>query len=428
MLGPYRPYYGRCAYRARPHPRTRIPGPGGPDRLDEDAAVGATVRECLGHRLPWVAVQTAFSALHGTVSAARWAAALGALNGGAAPVAADRRGANHPADGAAVLLAAQASAAALAGATIPLPPPKPAAAPSGTAPWAALADLGDLAGVPACLSEWGHGRVAMGATLPLADDGHGPPPVLLLAPDESAYRRLCRLLSWHHEAPDEWAAWVVGLTEVGPAWDGLVALVQDVRWAERLRWYGAEVYWRRPGPPAPPGWAEVAVPILTDISGSVEGGRHPAHDPGPIPGRRPHRGRSRAGGACSLSALPKAMAGIDDRPSPSGTIWQRAACSRRGVRTRAGSRAGRCRRRGGRIPARELRQRCLAGLHQRYGGAPPAGLRERLDYELGIITRKNFCSYILTVQHLAKGRRTCGRGSAASSLVCFLLGLTNVDP
>ncbi len=30
--------------------------------------------------------------------------------------------------------------------------------------------------------------------------------------------------------------------------------------------------------------------------------------------------------------------------------------------------------------------------------------------------------------HLAKGRRTCGRGSAASSLVCYLLGLTNVDP
>ncbi len=213
-------------------------------------------------------------------------------------MAADRRGANHPADGAAVLLAAQASAAALAGATIPLPPPKPAAAPSGTAPWAALADVGDLAGVPACLGAWGHGHVAIGATLPLADDGHGPPPVLLLAPDEAAYRRLCRLLSWHHEAPDEWAAWVVGLTEAGPAWDGLIALVQDVKLggAAALAWGGGPL--ASAGTPSA-GWLDRGRRPYPDRHQRQrhEGEPHPAYDSRPIPGRRPHRGSARAGGA-----------------------------------------------------------------------------------------------------------------------------------
>ncbi len=45
-----------------------------------------------------------------------------------------------------------------------------------------------------------------------------------------------------------------------------------------------------------------------------------------------------------------------------------------------------------------------------------------------MIAGKRFAGYILTVADLAAGRRTCGRGSAASSLVCYLLALTNVDP
>ena len=77
---------------------------------------------------------------------------------------------------------------------------------------------------------------------------------------------------------------------------------------------------------------------------------------------------------------------------------------------------------------RLLTRLCLEGALRRYGGMRP-DIRERLDYELSIIQEKGFASYFLVVRDIVQQcPRTCGRGSAASSIVSYLLGITHVDP
>src|SRR3546814_5905458 len=58
-----------------------------------------------------------------------------------------------------------------------------------------------------------------------------------------------------------------------------------------------------------------------------------------------------------------------------------------------------------------------------------------LDEEFTLIARQNYACYFLTVHDLVRFARSreppilCqGRGSAANSIVCFLLGVTSVDP
>jgi DNA polymerase-3 subunit alpha len=75
-----------------------------------------------------------------------------------------------------------------------------------------------------------------------------------------------------------------------------------------------------------------------------------------------------------------------------------------------------------------------AGARRRYGEALPPGVRERLDYELGVITKVGYAGYFLIVADFigwARGRGIPvgpGRGSAAGSVVSYALGITNVDP
>jgi DNA polymerase-3 subunit alpha len=60
--------------------------------------------------------------------------------------------------------------------------------------------------------------------------------------------------------------------------------------------------------------------------------------------------------------------------------------------------------------------------------------KERLEYELGVIEKMGFADYFLIVQDFvnwAKDRNIVvgpGRGSAAGSLVSYVLGITNIDP
>ncbi len=66
------------------------------------------------------------------------------------------------------------------------------------------------------------------------------------------------------------------------------------------------------------------------------------------------------------------------------------------------------------------------------GGVPPA-YRQQIDHELRLIGELNYAPYFLTVNSIvAESRRRgilCqGRGSAANSCVCFLLGVTSIDP
>ncbi|HZJ38473.1 MAG TPA: DNA polymerase III subunit alpha, partial [Chthoniobacterales bacterium] len=83
-----------------------------------------------------------------------------------------------------------------------------------------------------------------------------------------------------------------------------------------------------------------------------------------------------------------------------------------------------------------LHELCEQGLIERYGerAGNDQELRRRLDYELGILEKTGFVSYILIVWdfiHFAKQREIPvgpGRGSAAGSLVAYVLGITDIDP
>jgi DNA polymerase-3 subunit alpha/error-prone DNA polymerase len=76
----------------------------------------------------------------------------------------------------------------------------------------------------------------------------------------------------------------------------------------------------------------------------------------------------------------------------------------------------------------ELRKRVLKGAEQRYGELSD-GILDRIEYELDIINRKGFASYFLVMHDIvAMSSRTCGRGSAAASIVSYSLHITNVDP
>ena len=82
-----------------------------------------------------------------------------------------------------------------------------------------------------------------------------------------------------------------------------------------------------------------------------------------------------------------------------------------------------------------LRLQCEQGLHKRFGerAATDPVLRERLDYELGVIHQMEFDTYFLIVWDLCRFARDQGiwynaRGSAAGSIVAYCLEVTLVDP
>ncbi len=83
--------------------------------------------------------------------------------------------------------------------------------------------------------------------------------------------------------------------------------------------------------------------------------------------------------------------------------------------------------------AATLRAHAYAGAVRRYGTRADGTLRAdviaRLEHELTIIEGKDFAEYFLAVEDIVRqAPRTCGRGSAAASIVSFALGITNVDP
>ncbi|ANV22695.1 DNA polymerase III subunit alpha [Rhizobium pusense] len=93
-----------------------------------------------------------------------------------------------------------------------------------------------------------------------------------------------------------------------------------------------------------------------------------------------------------------------------------------------------------RAEAEELRRQAVEGLDQRLaalGMAPgytEQDYRERLDFELGVISRMKFPGYFLIVADFIKWAKQHdipvgpGRGSGAGSLVAYALTITDVDP
>src|SRR5688572_25713352 len=81
-----------------------------------------------------------------------------------------------------------------------------------------------------------------------------------------------------------------------------------------------------------------------------------------------------------------------------------------------------------------LRYLCEEGARKRYGEhAASSQVRERIDYEFGIVHKMGFDAYFLIVWDLCRHARENGiwynaRGSAAGSIVAYVLEITLVDP
>ena len=85
-------------------------------------------------------------------------------------------------------------------------------------------------------------------------------------------------------------------------------------------------------------------------------------------------------------------------------------------------------------PKQMLRELASEGLAARYGDPVPAEARERLEFELGVISKMGFESYFLIVWDFVKYAKENGiavgpgRGSAAGSIVSYALNITDIDP
>ncbi|MEJ2720323.1 MAG: DNA polymerase III subunit alpha, partial [bacterium] len=73
------------------------------------------------------------------------------------------------------------------------------------------------------------------------------------------------------------------------------------------------------------------------------------------------------------------------------------------------------------------------GVGRRFG-EPTEEIQKRLDYELSVIDKMDYGGYFLIVRDIVNFAREAGipvgpgRGSAAGSLLCYVLGITDVDP
>jgi len=80
-----------------------------------------------------------------------------------------------------------------------------------------------------------------------------------------------------------------------------------------------------------------------------------------------------------------------------------------------------------------LRKLCEEGAESRYGKIDDK-IRERLEYELSVIVKCHFEDYFLIVQDYVKFAKDAGivvgpgRGSAAGSIIAYVLSITDLDP
>ncbi len=87
----------------------------------------------------------------------------------------------------------------------------------------------------------------------------------------------------------------------------------------------------------------------------------------------------------------------------------------------------------GHTPETWLRQLVEAGVRERWPEGEDAEARALIEKELRLIRKKAYEPYFLTVHDIVRFARSqdilCqGRGSAANSVVCYVLGVTAIDP
>ena len=80
-----------------------------------------------------------------------------------------------------------------------------------------------------------------------------------------------------------------------------------------------------------------------------------------------------------------------------------------------------------------FRKLCMDGFRERYAN-PPQSYLERLEYEIGVISRMGYVNYYLIVWDFIRYAKESGipvgpgRGSGAASIVAYCLHITEVDP
>jgi error-prone DNA polymerase len=87
----------------------------------------------------------------------------------------------------------------------------------------------------------------------------------------------------------------------------------------------------------------------------------------------------------------------------------------------------------GQTPQQALAKLATRALERRFDGDPPQSYRDLLAKELRLVAKLNYAAYFLTVHSIVQFARSqdilCqGRGSAANSVICFVLGITSIDP
>lgn len=81
----------------------------------------------------------------------------------------------------------------------------------------------------------------------------------------------------------------------------------------------------------------------------------------------------------------------------------------------------------------DLKTRAFAGARIRYPDGVPEEFEKQIHHELKLIAEREYAPYFLTVHEIVKFAKAhkilCqGRGSAANSVICYCLGITEADP
>ncbi|MFL6845034.1 MAG: error-prone DNA polymerase, partial [Allosphingosinicella sp.] len=87
----------------------------------------------------------------------------------------------------------------------------------------------------------------------------------------------------------------------------------------------------------------------------------------------------------------------------------------------------------GRTPQAALERLTREALGAKFPDGPPEAYAKLLEHELDLVRRLEYAPYFLTVHSIIEFARSqeilCqGRGSAANSVICYVLGITSIDP
>ncbi|MBI4954238.1 MAG: error-prone DNA polymerase [Myxococcales bacterium] len=309
-------------------------------------------------------------------------------------------------------------------------------------------------------------RVIVGAELTLADTparattapAPAAPPrsLALLAEDHTGYSNLCRLLTRAHAGQEKGTA-RIALAEVARNAEGLVAVVPSELEApgqpprlddaelglvhEAFGERAALAVWRHKEPGDEARISAARAASARSGLGLVASARPRWHD----------RARKPLGDVlcCIRHGTTLDAAGRLLAPNAEAVLRSEAEMARlfpreRAWLERAAALAARCRFSLSEVryrfpcdyggePNETLRARVAVGAAARYPEGVPASVRGELDRELALIALLEVAPYFLSVLEVveiarARGILCQGRGSAANSAVCFVLGITAVDP